>query len=67
MAKRKHTKIPKKKNRFIEDKYEDMSPIRRLERKLDRVNHIMELIRTIVPIALLILNCIILAKIFNLI
>ena len=40
---------------------------RKLERKLDRVNHIMELIRTIVPIALLILNCIILAKIFGLI
>ena len=44
-----------------------MSPIRRLERKLDRVNHIMELVRTIVPIMLLILNCVILAKIFNLI
>ena len=41
--------------------------IRRLERKLDRVNHIMELVRTIVPIMLLILNCVILAKIFNLI
>ena len=30
-------------------------------------NHIMELIRTIVPLALLILNCVILAKIFGLI
>ena len=52
---------------IIIEKYDEMSPIRRLERRLDRVNHIMELIRTIVPIALLILNCIILAKIFNLI
>jgi len=53
--------------KFPQEKYEDLSPIRRLERKLDRVNHIMELVRTIVPIMLLILNCIILAKIFNLI
>ena len=53
--------------KFPQEKYEDMGPIRRLERKLDRVNHIMELVRTIVPIMLLILNCVILAKIFNLI
>ena len=53
--------------KFPQEKYEDMSPIRRRERKLDRVNHIMELVRTIVPIMLLILNCVILAKIFNLI
>ena len=52
---------------FPKEKYEEMSPIRRLERKLDKVNHIMELVRTIVPIMLLILNCVILAKIFNLI
>ncbi len=66
MAKRKN--IRPAKNRRVEfENYDDMSPIRKLERKLDRVNHIMELIRTIVPIALLILNCIILAKIFNLI
>ena len=66
MAKRKIIKISKYRN-FPQEKYEDMGPIRRLERKLDRVNHIMELVRTIVPIMLLILNCVILAKIFNLI
>ena len=66
MAKRKIIKMSKYRN-FPQEKYEDMSMIRRLERKLDRVNHIMELVRTIVPIMLLILNCIILAKIFNLI
>ena len=32
---------------FPLDKYEDITPIKRLERKLDRVNHIMELIRTV--------------------
>ena len=53
--------------KFPNEKFEDMSLIRRLERKLDRVNHIMELVRTIVPIILLLLNCIILLKIFNLI
>ena len=42
-----------------------MSPIRKLERKLDRVNHIMELIRTVVPIMLLLLNAIIILKLFN--
>ena len=66
MAKRKQIKTKKRKINFYEN-YEDMSMIRRLERKLDRINHIMELIRTIVPIMLLLLNCIILAKIFNLI
>ena len=66
MAKRKQIKSKKRKTGFFEN-YEDMSMIRRLERKLDRINHIMELIRTIVPIMLLALNCIILAKIFNLI
>ena len=66
MAKRKQIKTKKKKTNF-NDNYEEMSMIRRLERKLDRINHIMELIRTIVPIMLLLLNCIILAKIFNLI
>ena len=67
MAKRKYTKRNNVYRAFGEEKYEDMSLIRRLERKLDRVNHIMELIRTIVPIMLLVLNCVILAKIFNLI
>ena len=66
MAKRKIIKMSKYK-KFPQEKFEDMGPIRRLERKLDRVNHIMELVRTIVPIMLLILNCVILAKIFNLI
>ena len=66
MAKRKIIKLSKYK-KFPHEKFEDMSPIRRLERKLDRVNHIMELVRTIVPIMLLVLNCIILLKIFNLI
>ncbi len=66
MAKRKIIKLSKYK-KLPQERYEEMSPIRRLERKLDRVNHIMELVRTIVPIMLLILNCIILAKIFNLI
>ena len=35
----------------------------KLERKLDEYNHIMELIRTILPIVLLIMQCIILWKI----
>ena len=66
MAKRKIIKMSKYR-KFPQERYEDMGMIRRLERKLDRVNHIMELVRTIVPIMLLILNCIILAKIFNII
>ena len=64
MAKRKIIKLNKYR-KFSEEKYEDMGLIRRLERKLDRVNHIMELVRTIVPIMLLLLNCIILLKLFN--
>ena len=64
MAKRKIIKLNKYR-KFPEEKYEDMGLIRRLERKLDRVNHIMELVRTIVPIMLLLLNCIILLKLFN--
>ena len=39
--------------------------IQTLERKLDRVNHIMELIRTIVPIIILTLQIVILIKLFN--
>ncbi len=35
----------------------------RLERKLDEYNHTMELIRTIVPIAVLVLQVVILMKI----
>jgi len=34
----------------------------RLERKLDEYNHIMELVRTIVPIAVLVIQVIILIK-----
>ena len=64
MAKRKIIKLNKYR-KFSEEKYEDMGLIRRLERKLDRVNHIMELVRTIVPIMLLLLNCVILLKLIN--
>jgi heme/copper-type cytochrome/quinol oxidase subunit 2 len=34
----------------------------RLERKLDEYNHTMELVRTIIPIAILILQVVILVK-----
>ncbi len=34
----------------------------KLEHKLDNINHIMELVRTVVPIAILILQVIILVK-----
>ena len=36
----------------------------KLERKLDEVNHIMELIRTVIPIVVVILQTIILIKIW---
>jgi len=58
-------KINRKKHGFTKREWNNMSPIRKLERKLDRVNHIMELIRTIVPIMLLLLNTIIILKLFN--
>jgi len=38
------------------------SRIQRLERKLDRYNHIMELVRTIVPVAVLFIQILILYK-----
>ena len=38
------------------------SRIQRLERKLDRYNHIMELVRTIVPIVILCIQLLILYK-----
>ena len=38
------------------------SRIQRLERKLDRYNHIMELVRTIVPVAVLCIQVLILYK-----
>ena len=50
---------------FTKKEWNNMSSIRKLERKLDRVNHIMELIRTIVPVMLLLLNTIIILKLFN--
>jgi len=40
-----------------------MSKRSKLEKKLDEYNHIMELIRTILPVVLLIMQCIILWKI----
>ena len=46
---------------------ENLSRIRSLERRLDRVNHIMELIRTIIPIIILLINLVILLKIFDII
>tara|TARA_Y100000814_G_scaffold14269_1_gene10513 strand:- start:67 stop:252 length:186 start_codon:yes stop_codon:yes gene_type:complete len=54
-----------KRHGFTEKEWNNMSPIRKLERKLDRVNHIMELIRTVVPIMLLLLNAIIILKLFD--
>ena len=46
---------------------ENLPRIKSLERKLDRVNHIMELIRTIIPIIILLINLVILLKIFDII
>ena len=54
-----------KKYGYTQKEWNKMSPIRKLERKLDRVNHIMELVRTVVPIMLLLLNAIIILKLFN--
>ena len=54
-----------KRHGFTEKEWNNMSPIRKLERKLDRVNNIMELIRTVVPVMLLLLNTIIILKLFN--
>ncbi len=54
-----------KKYGFTQKEWNNMSLIRKLERKLDRVNHIMELIRTVVPIMLLLLNAIIILKLFD--
>ena len=54
-----------KKYGFTQKEWNNLSPIRKLERKLDRINHIMELIRTIVPVMLLLLNTIIILKLFN--
>ena len=46
---------------------ENLFRIRSLERRLDRVNHIMELIRTVIPLLILLINLIIPLKIFDLI
>ena len=54
-----------KKYGYTQQEWKNLSPIRKLERKLDRVNHIMELIRTVVPVMLLLLNTIIILKLFN--
>ena len=37
----------------------------KLERKLDEFNHIMELVRTVVPIAVLVIQIVILTKLIN--
>jgi heme/copper-type cytochrome/quinol oxidase subunit 2 len=37
----------------------------KLERKLDEVNHTMELIRTVIPLIILIVQIIILIKLFS--
>ena len=54
-----------KKYGYSQQEWDNLSIIRKLERKLDRVNHIMALIRTIVPVMLLLLNTIIILKLFN--
>jgi len=36
----------------------------KLEKKLDEINHIMELIRTIIPVVVLLIQVVILIKIF---
>jgi len=38
------------------------SRIQKLERRLDRYNHIMELVRTIVPVVILLIQLLILYK-----
>ena len=37
----------------------------KLEKKLDEINHIMELIRTIIPVVVLLIQIVILIKIFS--
>ena len=60
-----HYEKKSKETRLHQHEWNNLSPIRKLERKLDRVNHIMELIRTVVPVMLLLLNTIIILKLFN--
>ena len=61
MAKRKIIKMSKYR-KFPQERYEDMGMIRRLERKLDRVNHIMELVRTIFALTTILLQLFIISK-----
>jgi hypothetical protein len=62
MAKRKFTK--KASGLYVPVKKKAVKPRRNwLERKLDEYNHTMELIRTILPLAVLIIQVIILMKI----
>ena len=62
MVKRKFTK--KSSGLYVPAKKKVVKPRRNwLERKLDEYNHTMELIRTILPLAVLIIQIIILIKI----
>ena len=62
MVKRKFTK--KSSGLYVPAKKKSVKPRRNwLERKLDEYNHTMELIRTILPLAVLIIQVIILMKI----
>ena len=45
-------------------KYRKSMTYTKLEKKLDEVNHIMELIRTVIPIMVLIMQTVIMIKIF---
>jgi len=48
---------------ILENRKAIMARRNKLERKLDEYNHTMELIRTVVPIAVLILQIVILVKV----
>ena len=62
MVKRKFTK--KSSGLYVPAKKKSVKPRRNwLERKLDEYNHTMELIRTILPLAVLIIQIVILVKI----
>lgn len=62
MVKRKFTK--KSSGLYVPAKKKSVKPRRNwLERKLDEYNHTMELIRTILPLAVLIIQIVILMKI----
>ena len=50
---------------FYTEYLKDNNNRSKLERKLDEYNHTMELIRTILPVVLLIMQTIILIKIFQ--